>query len=119
MFKKKKIDYPFVWAIYPPSSYILKLRYLFVVLCFKFLIFPLYLSMRLKVYQLFPLFNCAVIKNTSLYLYPLFMIRFTTINPISPINLLQQNQPHQLMRKSHLRKRQLKIGPLHHLIRKP
>ncbi|MBU5308365.1 hypothetical protein KQI18_11310 [Clostridioides mangenotii] len=36
MFKKKKIDYPFVWAIYPPSSYILKLRYLFVVLRLNF-----------------------------------------------------------------------------------
>ncbi|MHA6250317.1 recombinase family protein [Oceanobacillus sp. CAU 1775] len=35
---------------------------------------------------------------------PLFVVRFIPINPISPINLLHQNQPHQLMGKCHLRK---------------
>lgn len=33
--------------------------------------------------------------------FPLLMIRFTPINPKSPINLLNQHQSHQLMRKSH------------------
>nr|WP_239585993.1 recombinase family protein [Bacillus mesophilus] len=36
---------------------------------------------------------------------PLFMVRFTPINPKSPVNLLNQYQLHQLMRKRHLRKR--------------
>ncbi|WP_214482829.1 recombinase family protein [Bacillus sp. SM2101] len=35
---------------------------------------------------------------------PLFMVRFPPINPKRPINLFQQNQSHQLMRKRHLRK---------------
>ncbi len=35
---------------------------------------------------------------------PLFMVRFPPIDPKAPINLLQQNQLHQLMRKCHLRK---------------
>lgn len=43
---------------------------------------------------------------------PLFMIRFTPINPKSPINLLHQNQPHQLMRKRHPTKRKLIICSL-------
>ncbi|WP_051475664.1 recombinase family protein [Bacillus sp. J37] len=34
---------------------------------------------------------------------PLFMVRFPPINPKRSINLLQQYQPHQLMRKRHLR----------------
>jgi len=38
----------------------------------------------------------------SLNSLPLFMIRFPPINPKRPINLFQQNQPHQLMRKRHL-----------------
>lgn len=37
----------------------------------------------------------------SLAVLPLFMIRLPTINPKSTINLLHQNQPHQLMRKRH------------------
>lgn len=45
---------------------------------------------------------------------PLFMVRFTPINPKRPINLLHQNQPHQLMRKRHLGKRKAIIRPLHH-----
>ncbi|AOP17536.1 hypothetical protein BL1202_04616 [Bacillus licheniformis] len=32
---------------------------------------------------------------------PLFMVRFPSINPKSPINLLEQNQSHQLMRERH------------------
>ncbi len=52
----------------------------------------------------------------SLNLLPLFMIRFPPINPKSPINLLQQDQLHQLMRKRHLRKRQLIIRPLQNLL---
>ena len=36
---------------------------------------------------------------------PLFVVRFPPIYPKPPINLLHQHQPHQLMRKSHLRKR--------------
>ncbi|REB77460.1 resolvase [Cutibacterium acnes] len=48
----------------------------------------------------------------SLNLLPLFMIRFTPINPKSPINLLHQNQPHQLMRKRHPTKRKLIICSL-------
>lgn len=40
---------------------------------------------------------------------PLFMVRFPPHNPKSPINLLHQNQPHQLMGKCHLAKRQLII----------
>ncbi|MFD2215335.1 recombinase family protein [Metabacillus endolithicus] len=35
---------------------------------------------------------------------PLFVVRFPPINPKRPINLLHQNQPHQLMRKRHFRK---------------
>ncbi|MGD6870598.1 recombinase family protein [Sutcliffiella horikoshii] len=35
---------------------------------------------------------------------PLFVVRFTPINSKPPINLLQQYQLHQLMRKRHLRK---------------
>ncbi|MCY8169726.1 recombinase zinc beta ribbon domain-containing protein [Bacillus inaquosorum] len=38
---------------------------------------------------------------SSLNILPLFMVRFPTVNPKSPINLLHQNQPHQLMRKRH------------------
>jgi site-specific DNA recombinase len=36
---------------------------------------------------------------------PLFVVRFTPINPKRPINLLHQNQSHQLMWEGHLRKR--------------
>lgn len=50
---------------------------------------------------------------------PLFMIRFPPPNPKRPINLFHQHQPYQLMRKRHLRKRQLRIRPLQHLIRQP
>ncbi|MFS0594414.1 recombinase family protein [Cytobacillus horneckiae] len=39
----------------------------------------------------------------------LFVVRFPPINPKSPINLLQQYQLHQLMRKCHLRKRKFII----------
>src|SRR5699024_1495437 len=35
---------------------------------------------------------------------PLLMIRFISNNPKPPINLLQQNHSHQLVRESHLRK---------------
>lgn len=35
---------------------------------------------------------------------PLFVIRFPPNNPKRPIHLLHQHQPHQLMRKCHLRK---------------
>ncbi|WP_242773411.1 recombinase family protein [Brevibacillus parabrevis] len=38
----------------------------------------------------------------SLPILPLTMIRFPPTNPKRPINLLQQHQPHQLMRKRHL-----------------
>ncbi len=38
----------------------------------------------------------------SVNLSPLLMVRFPAINPIPPINLLQQNHSHHLMRKSHL-----------------
>ncbi len=38
----------------------------------------------------------------SLNSLPLFMVRFTPIYPESPIHLLHQNQPHQLMGKGHL-----------------
>ena len=47
------------------------------------------------------------------------MIRLPPPNPKRPINLLHQHQPHQLMRKCHLRKRKLHIRPLQHLIRQP
>lgn len=50
---------------------------------------------------------------------PLFMIRFPPINPKRPINLLHQNQPHQLMGKCHLTKRQLIIRSIQHLVTKP
>lgn len=50
---------------------------------------------------------------------PLFMVRFPPINPKRPINLLQQYQPHQLMGKGHLRKRQRIIRPFHHLLTQP
>lgn len=56
---------------------------------------------------------------TSLNLLPLFMIRFPPINPKRPINLLHQNQPHQLMGKCHLTKRKLIIRSLQYLITKP
>ncbi|MBU8730773.1 recombinase family protein [Cytobacillus oceanisediminis] len=52
----------------------------------------------------------------SLNLLPLFMIRFPPINPKRPINLLQQDKLHQLMRKRHLRKRKLIIRPLQNLL---
>lgn len=45
----------------------------------------------------------------SLSILPSLMIRFPPHNPKSPINLLHQNQPHQLMGKCHLAKRQLII----------
>ncbi|TKC16690.1 recombinase family protein [Robertmurraya kyonggiensis] len=32
---------------------------------------------------------------------PLFVVRFSPVNPVCPIHLLHQNQPHQLMRKRH------------------
>ncbi|MFC4402366.1 recombinase family protein [Gracilibacillus xinjiangensis] len=38
----------------------------------------------------------------SLNILPLKDVRFPPINPKPPINLLQQNQPHHLMRKRHL-----------------
>lgn len=47
---------------------------------------------------------------------PLFMVRLPTVNPKSPINLLHQNQPHQLMRKRHFRERQLFVRSLHHCV---
>ena len=34
-------------------------------------------------------------------IYILFMVRFMINNSIAPINLLQQNDTHQLMRKCH------------------
>ncbi|MFB6466471.1 recombinase family protein [Cytobacillus sp. Hz8] len=40
----------------------------------------------------------------SLNILPLKDVRFPPINPKSPIHLLHQNQPHQLMRESHPRK---------------
>ncbi len=49
----------------------------------------------------------------------LFVIRFPPTNPKPPINLLQQHQPHQLMRKRHLRKRQQRIRPLQHRVCQP
>ncbi|HCO79982.1 MAG TPA: resolvase [Bacillus sp. (in: Bacteria)] len=49
----------------------------------------------------------------SLSILPSLMIRFTPHNPKRPINLFHQHQPHQLMRKRHLRKRQLLIRTLH------
>lgn len=55
----------------------------------------------------------------SLNILPLTMIRFPPTNPKPPINLLQQHQPHQLMRKRHLRKRQQRIRPLQHRIGQP
>lgn len=42
----------------------------------------------------------------------LFMIRLSIDNPITPVNLFQQNHPHQLMGKRHIRKAQLVISPL-------
>ncbi len=47
---------------------------------------------------------------------PLFMVRFTPLNPKRPVNLFQQHQPHQLMWKRHLRKAQCIITPLLHII---
>lgn len=55
----------------------------------------------------------------SLNLLPLFMIRFSPINPKRPINLLHQNQPHQLMGEGHLRKREGLIGSLDDVITQP
>lgn len=42
----------------------------------------------------------------------LLMIRLPPINPKRPINLLEQNQPHHLVRERHPRKRQLLIRAL-------
>lgn len=50
-----------------------------------------------------------LLNNTLLYL---FMIRFPINNPIAPVNLFQQNYPHQLMGKRHVRKTKLVISPL-------
>ncbi|QDP41985.1 recombinase family protein [Radiobacillus deserti] len=55
----------------------------------------------------------------GLYFKPiryLFMVRFPPINPKRPINLLHQHQPHQLMRKCHLRKRQRKITSIRYFL---
>ncbi len=56
---------------------------------------------------------------SSLDILPLFMIRFPSQNPKPSINLLQQNQPHYLMRKRHLRKRQCQVTPLLHFFTYP
>lgn len=53
--------------------------------------------------QPFPASDNKIPPYLQLFL-PLFMVRFPPINPKRPINLLNQNQPHQLMRKRHLRK---------------
>lgn len=50
---------------------------------------------------------------------PLFVVRFPLHNPKPPINLLQQNQPHQLMRKCHLRKRQRIVTTICHFLTQP
>lgn len=47
---------------------------------------------------------------------PLFMVRFPPNYPKRPINLLNQYQPHQLMRKRHPRKAQLLIRSLQHVL---
>lgn len=53
----------------------------------------------------------------SLNILPLAMIRFTPDNLKRPINLLHQNQPHQLVRIGHSSKRQSEIGTAEHLRR--
>lgn len=55
----------------------------------------------------------------SLSILPLKSIRLPPTNPKRPINLLHQHQSHQLMGKCHLRKRQLRIRSLQHLICQP
>ena len=40
------------------------------------------------------------------------MIRFSTANFISPINLLDQQQPHHLVSKGHAGEGEFEIGPL-------
>lgn len=45
---------------------------------------------------------------------PLLMIRFTPVNLKRPINLLRQNQPHQLVRVCQLPKGQPQVSPLYH-----
>ena len=46
-----------------------------------------------------------------------FVIGFVIYDPVCPINLLQQNNPHQLMGKGHSRKAELEIGSAKHCIR--
>jgi len=50
----------------------------------------------------------------SLSILPSLMIRFSPIYPERPVDLLDQNQPHQLVRERHPRKRQGCISSLHH-----
>ncbi|NRD77386.1 recombinase family protein [Bacillus sp. BRMEA1] len=48
-----------------------------------------------------PAYNSKYPPYLQLFL-PLFVVRFTSINPKRPINLLHQDQPHQLMGEGHL-----------------
>lgn len=50
----------------------------------------------------------------SLSILPLAMIRFPPHYLKSPINLLRQHQPHQLVRQRHSAERQLQVGPPEH-----
>ena len=43
-------------------------------------------------------------------IYILFMVRFMINNSIAPINLLQQNDAHKLMRKCHFGKTECIVG---------
>lgn len=52
----------------------------------------------------------------SLNILPLKDVRFITIYSERPVNLLHQNEPHQLMRECHFRKRQGLVCPLHDLV---
>ena len=44
------------------------------------------------------------------------MIRFSLNNPISPVNLLQQDHPHQLVRKRHSGEADFKIGAVQYVL---
>ena len=47
------------------------------------------------------------------------MIWLPIDNPVAPVHLLQQDDPHELVGKGHLRKAEGKVRPCHHLSGKP
>ena len=49
----------------------------------------------------------------------LFMIWLPAVNAVAPVNLFQQNNPHQLMRKCHFRKTERIVWTLQNFLAKP